>query len=172
MLLLTGGRDYWSNGIHLAEIEAADSAADESWRNINAIDEFARAIIETTDRLVVSVVRGNAGAGGVFLSLAADEVWASDRIVLNPHYKDMGNLYGSEYWTYLLPRRAGAANAAMITQCRLPMGVAEAGRLGIVDRVLTARGAATDDLVKLAAGLASDPAGAGDRGRDLLARAV
>lgn len=37
------------------------------------------------------------------------------------------------------------------------MGVAEAGRLGIVDRVLTARGAATDDLVKLAAALASDP---------------
>lgn len=154
MLLLTGGRDYWSNGIHLAEIEPAHSAADESWRNINAIDDFARAIIETTDRLVVSVVRGNAGAGGVFLSLAADEVWASDR---DPHYKDMGNLYGWEYWTYLLPRRAGAANAAMITQCRLPMGVAEAGRLGIVDRVLTARGAATDDLVKLAAALASDP---------------
>lgn len=157
VLLLTGGLDYWSNGIHLAEIEAADSAADESWRNINAIDDLARAIIETTDRLVISVVRGNAGAGGVFLSLAADEVWASDRIVLNPHYKDIGNLYGSEYWTYLLPRRAGAANAAMITQCRLPMGVAEAGRLGIVDRVLTARGAATDDLVKLAAALASDP---------------
>ncbi|MGY4412333.1 hypothetical protein ACVWW4_004069 [Bradyrhizobium sp. LB7.1] len=59
VLLLTGGRDYWSNGIHLAEIEAADSAADESWRNINAIDDLARAIIETTDRLVVSVVRGN-----------------------------------------------------------------------------------------------------------------
>lgn len=157
VLLLTGGRDYWSNGIHLAEIEPADSAADESWRNINAIDDFARAIIETTDRLVVSVVRRNAGAGGVFLGLAADEVWASDRIVLNPHYKDMGNLYGWEYWTYLLPRRAAAANAAMITQCRLPMGVAEAGRLGIVDRVLTARGAATDDLVRLAAALASDP---------------
>lgn len=157
VLLLTGGRDYWSNGIHLAEIEPADSAADESWRYINAIDDFARAIIETSDRLVISVVRGNAGAGGVFLSLAADEVWASDRIVLNPHYKDMGNLYGWEYWTYLLPRRAGAANAAMITQCRLPIGVAEAGRLGIVDRVLTARGAATDDLVRLAAALASDP---------------
>lgn len=85
------------------------------------------------------------------------EVWASDRTVLNPHYKNMGNVYGSEYWTYLLPQRAGAANAAMITQCRLPMGVAEAGRLGIVDRVLTARGAATDDLVRLAAALASDP---------------
>ncbi|MBI5321873.1 enoyl-CoA hydratase-related protein [Bradyrhizobium sp.] len=156
VLLLTGGRDYWCNGIHLAEIEAAESAADESWRNINAIDDLARAIIETTDRLVISVLHGNAGAGGVFLSLAADEVWASDQIVLNPHYKDMGNLYGSEYWTYLLPRRAGAANAARITQCRLPMGVAEASRLGIVDRVLTSAELTRENLAGLSATLASD----------------
>ena len=47
----------------------------------------------------------------MFLALAADEVWAGDNVVLNPHYKDMGNLYGSEYWTYLLPRRAGEDNA-------------------------------------------------------------
>ncbi|MDD1526622.1 hydrogenase maturation protein [Bradyrhizobium sp. WBOS7] len=157
VLLLTGGFDYWSNGIHLAEIEAADSAADESWRNINAIDDLARAIIETTDRLVISVIRGNAGAGGVFLSLAADEVWASDQIVLNPHYKDMGNLFGSEYWTYLLPRRAGAGNATRITQCRLPMGVAEAQRLGIVDRVLARDELARESLIKLAAATGADP---------------
>ncbi|SFI17280.1 hydrogenase maturation protein [Bradyrhizobium sp. cf659] len=156
VLLLTGGPDYWSNGIHLAEIEAAESAADESWRNINAIDDLARAIIETTDRLVISVIRGNAGAGGVFLSLAADEVWASDQIVLNPHYKDMGNLYGSEYWTYLLPRRAGAANATRITQCRLPMGVAEARRLGIVDRVLSGVELTDESLVKRGAAMASN----------------
>ncbi|MBR1131886.1 hydrogenase maturation protein [Bradyrhizobium iriomotense] len=156
VLLLTGGPDYWSNGIHLAEIEAAGSAADESWRNINAIDDFARAIIETTDRLVVSVIRGNAGAGGVFLSLAADEVWASDQIVLNPHYKDMGNLYGSEYWTYLLPRRAGLANASRITQCRLPMGVEEAQRLGIVDRILSGVELADASLIERAAAMASD----------------
>ncbi|WP_025035370.1 hydrogenase maturation protein [Bradyrhizobium sp. DOA9] len=157
VLLLTGGSDYWSNGIHLAEIEAADSAADESWRNINAIDDLARAVIETTDRLVISVIRGNAGAGGVFLSLAADEVWAGDQVVLNPHYKDMGNLFGSEYWTYLLPRRAGAENARRITQCRLPMGVAEAQRLGIVDRVLAGNELARDALLKLAADAGSDP---------------
>lgn len=156
MLLLTGGCDYWSNGIHLAEIEAAGSAADESWRNINAIDDLTRAIIETTDRLVISVIRGNAGAGGVFLSLAADEVWARDQIVFNPHYKDMGNLFGSEYWTYLLPRRVGAENAIEITQCRLPMGVAEARRLGLVDRVLAGDELIPGSLVKLAAAAASD----------------
>jgi putative two-component system protein, hydrogenase maturation factor HypX/HoxX len=136
VLVLMGGPDFWSNGIHLSLIEAADSPADESWRNINAIDDFARDIITTTDRIVVAALRGNAGAGGVFLALAADEVWACENVVLNPHYKDMGNLYGSEYWTYLLPRRVGAENAKHLTQARLPMGVAEAHRLGLVDRIL------------------------------------
>lgn len=156
VLLFTGGFDYWSNGIHLAEIEAADSAADESWRNINAIDDLTRAIIETTDRLVIAVIRGNAGAGGVFLSLAADEVWACDQVILNPHYKDMGNLFGSEYWTYLLPRRAGTENAIRITQCRLPMGVAEAKRLGIVDRVLAGREIASESLMERANTMVAD----------------
>jgi putative two-component system hydrogenase maturation factor HypX/HoxX len=135
-LVLMGGPDYWSNGIHLGLIEAAESPADESWRNINAIDDLARDIITTTDRLVISAMRGSAGAGGVFLARAADEVWACDGIVLNPHYKDMGNLYGSEYWTYLLPHRVGANIAQRLTEQRLPMGVAEAHRLGLVDRVL------------------------------------
>ncbi|MCC2111122.1 MAG: hydrogenase maturation protein, partial [Hyphomicrobiales bacterium] len=138
VLVLMGGPDYWSNGIHLGLIEAAASPADESWANINAMDDLAEAIITTGDRLVVSALRGNAGAGGVFLVLAADEVWARRGVILNPHYKDMGDLYGSEYWTYLLPRRAGAENAEEVTSARLPMGVDEAVRLNLVDHVLSA----------------------------------
>jgi len=138
VLLLMGGPDHWSNGIHLGMIEAADSPADESWRNINAINDLARDIITTTDRLVVSVLQGGAGAGGVFLALAADETWARDGVVLNPHYKDMGNLYGSEYWTYSLPRRVSPENARRLIQARLPMGTAEGRRLGLVDRILPA----------------------------------
>ena len=76
---------------------------------------------------------GNAGAGGVFLALAADRVWLRKGVVLNPHYKGMGNLYGSEYWTYLLPRRVGEARAKAITARRLPMGSREAAALGLAD---------------------------------------
>jgi putative two-component system protein, hydrogenase maturation factor HypX/HoxX len=137
VLVLMGGPDYWSNGIHLGLIEAAESPADESWSNIKAIDDLARDIITTTDRLVVSAVRGSAGAGGVFLALAADEVWMAENIVLNPHYKDMGNLYGSEYWTYLLPRRTGPEVARRVMQMRLPLGGAEALRLRLADRILS-----------------------------------
>ena len=83
VLLLMGGDDFFSNGIDLNTIEwashrAGDSAADASWRNIHAMNDLALAVIETTGRLPVSVLRGNAGAGGVFLALAADEVWAHD----------------------------------------------------------------------------------------------
>lgn len=138
VLLLMGGEGFFSNGIDLNRIEAAahrtgDSAADESWRNIQAMDDVALAVLETTDRLTVSVMRGNAGAGGVFLALAADQVWAHEGVVLNPHYKNMGNLYGSEYWTYLLPRRLGEAGARELMAGRLPLRAADAQRIGLID---------------------------------------
>ena len=135
VIVLMGGRDFWCNGLHLNLIEAADSPADESWRNINAMDDLAREIIVTDDRLILSAMQGNAGAGGVFLALTADRVIARDGVVLNPHYKGMGNLYGSEYWTYLLPRRVGAEAAAALTENRLPVGAQQALRQGLLDQV-------------------------------------
>ncbi len=141
VLLLAGGPDFFSNGIHLNLIEAAASPADESWRNINAIDDVCEAVINTTDRLVYALLQGNAGAGGVFLALAADAVWARDGVILNPHYKNMGNLYGSEYWTYTLPRRAsrsGGSAARRVLDNRLPISAAQAQAAGLVDKVLAA----------------------------------
>jgi putative two-component system hydrogenase maturation factor HypX/HoxX len=108
--------------------------------------------------VVVAVLRMNAGAGGVFLALAADEVWAYDNVVLNPHYKDMGNLYGSEYWTYVLPRRVGRERAQEVTQARLPMGVEQAQRLGLVDRVVPHPGLPVDAVAAMAAAIADDTA--------------
>ena len=133
VIVLMGGPDFWSNGMHLNVIEAADSAADESWLNINAIDDLAAEIIDTTSHITVAALHGNAGAGGVFLARAADLVWGHHGVVLNPHYKDMGNLFGSEYWTYLLPRYAGDVSAEQIARARLPMGVREASAMGLVD---------------------------------------
>jgi putative two-component system hydrogenase maturation factor HypX/HoxX len=133
VLMLAGGPDFWSNGIHLNSIEATGKTADASWENINAIDDVAHEIVTITDRITVSALCGNAGAGGVFLALAADRVWMHNGVILNPHYKGMGNLYGSEYWTYLLPRRVGEARAREITLRRLPMGAKEAVACGLAD---------------------------------------
>jgi putative two-component system protein, hydrogenase maturation factor HypX/HoxX len=129
---LRGGLDFFSNGIHLNVIEAAADPSLESWRNINAVDDLVLEILNTMSHLVVAGLCGNAGAGGVMLALAADYVYARDGVVLNPHYKGMG-LYGSEYWTYTLPRRVGAAQAfAIIEGCR-PMRTGEAKATGLID---------------------------------------
>lgn len=133
VIALLGGADFWSNGIDLNAIEDAASPADESWRNIVAMDDLCRAILECDTHVTIAAMRGNAGAGGVFLALAADVVLARKGITLNPHYKGMGNLYGSEYWTYLLPRRVGWPDARAIMSRRLPMGAGEAARCGLVD---------------------------------------
>jgi putative two-component system hydrogenase maturation factor HypX/HoxX len=133
VLVLLGGPDFWSNGVHLNVIEAADSAADESWRNIQAIDDVAERILRMDGRLTVAALRGNAGAGGAFLALAADRVWVRPGIVMNFHYRNMGNLYGSEYWTYTLPRRVGAREAQRLIDERPPLLGRQAAADGLVD---------------------------------------
>ena len=137
VLVLTGGMDFWSNGIHLNVIEAASlgggSAADESWRNINAINDLALELISTSQQITVAALGGNAGAGGCFLARACDLVWARKTVLLNPHYKNMGNLYGSEYWSYLLPRRVGMETAQAIMRDRQPLTAPDALRTGLID---------------------------------------
>jgi putative two-component system hydrogenase maturation factor HypX/HoxX len=133
VIVLMGGPDFWSNGIHLNVIEASAQPAEASWRNINAIDDLVREILLTDRQLTLAALQGNAGAGGVFLALAADRVYARSGVILNPHYKGMGNLYGSEYWTYVLPRRVAAASAAAVMDNRLPLSARQAAALGLVD---------------------------------------
>ncbi len=138
VLVLAGGAQFFSNGIHLHEIEAAahregDSAAEASLRNIEALDDVVLEILTLEGCLTVAALRGNAGAGGCFVALAADFVWAAPGVVLNPHYKNMGNLYGSEYWTYTLPRRVGDAAARELMQRRLPTLAPQARAMGLVD---------------------------------------
>jgi putative two-component system hydrogenase maturation factor HypX/HoxX len=72
VIVLMGGSDYFANGIHLNEIEAAEDPAVESWRNLQAINEVVRDIVETDSHLVISALAGDAAAGGVPLALAAD----------------------------------------------------------------------------------------------------
>jgi putative two-component system hydrogenase maturation factor HypX/HoxX len=67
------------------------------------------------------------------MPLAADYVYAREGVVFNPHYKGMGGLYGSEYWTYTLPRRVGAERALELTEGLKPMGTREAKRIGFID---------------------------------------
>ncbi|MDQ0074640.1 putative two-component system hydrogenase maturation factor HypX/HoxX [Variovorax boronicumulans] len=157
VLVLGGLRDFFSNGIHLNVIEAAPDPAEESWANIHAMNDMVEAVITTTDRLTVAALGGNAAAGGVMLALAADEVWCRDGAILNPHYRLMG-LYGSEYWTYTLPRRVGEGEAERLTQSALPVSAKRAVELGMAERVLQAAPEELgDEVMRLATQLAASP---------------
>ncbi|MEV0596997.1 enoyl-CoA hydratase-related protein [Nonomuraea cavernae] len=134
-VLVVRGGEVFSNGIHLNVIEAARHPEVEAWRNINAINHVCREVIACTGQLVVASVAGNAGAGGVMMALGADRVVVREGVVLNPHYRTMG-LYGSEFWTYVLPRRVGASVARRLTWEALPVGAVEAVELGLADRVV------------------------------------
>jgi putative two-component system hydrogenase maturation factor HypX/HoxX len=161
VLVIGGARDFFSNGIHLNVIEAAADPAAESWANINAMDDLVEAVLCTTDRLVVAALGGNAAAGGVMLALAADEVWCRTGAVLNPHYRRMG-LYGSEYWTYSLPRRAGAATAQRLMSAALPVSARAGADLGLVDRLVPVSPQAFPaEVARRAAALAEEPGLAG-----------
>ncbi len=45
----------------------------------------------------------------------------------------MGNLYGSEYWTYLLLKRVGGEKALELTESLLPISTRTAQQIGLVD---------------------------------------
>ncbi|MEV6598042.1 hydrogenase maturation protein [Actinoplanes sp. NPDC051346] len=133
VLVLRGGTDAFSNGIHLNVAEAAADPAASAWANIKAINAVCAALIRCTRQVVVAAYSGNAGAGGAMLGLGADVVAARDGVVLNPYY-DMG-LYGSELHTYTLPRRVGAEAAQRLIDAKLPVSTHEAASLGLVDEV-------------------------------------
>jgi putative two-component system protein, hydrogenase maturation factor HypX/HoxX len=134
VLVLMGGDNFFSNGIHLNTIEASADPAEESWRNINAIDDVVREIILSPAHITLAALRNNAGAGGAILALACDKVVGREGVVLNPHYQNMG-LFGSEYWTYLLPKRVGKTTAHVITRECQPMLMNEALDIRMVDEV-------------------------------------
>jgi putative two-component system protein, hydrogenase maturation factor HypX/HoxX len=134
VIVLMGGRDFFSTGIHLNVIEDAADPALESWRNLHAINDVVHDVVTTGTHYLVSALRGDVAAGGVAFGLAADRVVARDGIVLNPYYQHMGGLYGSEYWTYLLPRRLGSPMAAEVTaEPFTPISAHRAMQIGLLD---------------------------------------
>jgi putative two-component system protein, hydrogenase maturation factor HypX/HoxX len=134
VIVLAGGADFFSNGIHLNVIEAAPNQSEESWFNLHAIDDVVREIIETDSHVTISALSGDAAAGGVPFAVAADHVVAREDVVLNPYYQHMGGLYGSEYWTYLLPRRVGHEQTRELTSAPFnPIGTRRAVEIGLLD---------------------------------------
>jgi putative two-component system hydrogenase maturation factor HypX/HoxX len=134
VIVLAGGSDFFSNGIHLNVIEAAENQGEESWYNLHAIDDIVRDILETDSHITISALSGDAAAGGVPFAVSADHVVAREDVVLNSYYQHMGGLYGSEYWTYVLPRRVGHELTGELTSAPFtPIGTRRATEIGLID---------------------------------------
>ena len=136
VLVLVGGVDFFSNGIHLNILEDSEEQGEDGWANINAMNDLIQSILFADDVVTVASFERNAGAGGVFLGLACDYVVGREGVVLNPHYKTLG-LSGSEYHTYTLPKRVGAAIAQQLLDACLPISAERAKSIGMIDDVFT-----------------------------------
>ena len=135
VIALMGGEQYWSHGIHLHCIEAAAQPAEEAWSNINAMNDLIAEVLETDQQITVAAVRMHASAGGAVLAAACDRVWMREGTLLNAHYQALG-MYGSDYWTYVLPRRVGSSCARRLSEQGSPTLAREARQLGLADRLL------------------------------------
>jgi putative two-component system hydrogenase maturation factor HypX/HoxX len=134
VVVLMGGADFFSNGIHLNILEDSQKQGEDGWSNINAMNDVVKSILCADDVITVASLGNNAGAGGVFLALACDYVVAREGVVLNPHYKTLG-LSGSEYHTYSLEKRVTKETAdRLLSEC-LPISVKRAFEIGMIDKV-------------------------------------
>lgn len=148
VLVLMGGEDFFSNGIHLNILEDSHKKGEDGWANINAMNDVVSAILYADEVVTVASFSSNAGAGGVFMGLACDYVVAQEGVVLNPHYKTLG-LSGSEYHTYTLEKRVGkSVSQKLLDEC-LPISVSYAKSLGMIDSVF-ARSSYTKSLHEFA----------------------
>lgn len=161
VVVLRGSADAFGNGIHLNVIEAAPDPAGAAWTNIRAINDVCREIVTCARQVVIAAYAGNAAAGGAMLALGADILAARDGIVLNPYY-DIG-LYGSELHTFTLPRRVGADRAQRLIDDKLPVSVARAAAIGLVDEVGPRHPDAYAEWLTALAERESDPRSAGNR---------
>lgn len=135
VIVLIGGMDFFSNGIHLNILEDSKKQGEDGWSNINAMNDLIRSILEADEVVTIASLARNAGAGGVFMALACDYVVAKQDTVLNPHYKTIG-LSGSEYHTYTLAKRLGEELSNKLLSDALPISVEYAKKIGMIDKVI------------------------------------
>ncbi len=131
-IVLASGLEVWGNGIHLNLVEHAKNSPEYAWENINAMNDFIKEVMSTKTHLTISAIAGNAGAGGIMMALGSDFVYSRPGLLFNPHYKTMG-LFGSEYWTYNLPKKIGDHMAGQLTENCLPITSEKAVEIGLID---------------------------------------
>lgn len=155
VLVFKGSKRNWSNGIHLNVIEHSGCPEEEAWQNIVAINKIVKAIYRMSDKVTISAIQANAGAGGVYLAFATDYCFAKDEVVLNPHYKNMG-LYGSELHSATAALKLGNSILNHLKDSARPLLVQEAASLKLIDSLITEGEDFLDRVLQFGEELAED----------------
>lgn len=131
IIVLWGGRDFFSNGIDLNSIHKKYNPTILAYKNLKAINKLVKAILTTENKMTIAGIRGPAAAGGVMLALACDLRYARKGTVFNPSYVNMG-LSGSEYWSILLPSMIGFGKTQKLVYEGTPISATHAQELGMI----------------------------------------
>ena len=156
VVILTGaGRGFCAGG-DLAMLRDARSrnAGHELEGLLRAGKEIALAI-RTMSKPVIAAVNGPAAGAGMNLALACDLRIASDQATFGETFARVG-LFPDFGGTYFLPKIVGPAKTAELFYTAEMISAAEAGRLGIVNRVVLEEKFA-EEVKKFAAQLAAGP---------------
>ena len=154
IIVLWGGRDFFSNGIDLNSIHLRYNPTILAYKNLKALNRIVKAVMSTSDKLTLSAIRGSAAAGGVMLALSADLRYARETVVLNPNYVNMG-LSGSEYWSVLLPSLAGYGMTQKLAYEASPISSIKAREIGLIHEVYDSSQRVFTDQIKAIAGYLS-----------------
>jgi methionyl-tRNA formyltransferase len=107
-----------------------------------------------TTAMIVRKIRAADSAPGVLGTLLGKNCFLYGA----PHYRSMGNLYGSEYWTYTLPRLVGQKRALELTLSCKPIGTQASCEMGLLDDAFGEdAGAFVAELRERARHIARDP---------------
>lgn len=151
VIVLTGADGAFCSGGDISTMERAPRH--ETTARAQAAQRVVRAIWHTP-KPVVAAVEGPAYGAGAALALACDRVVAAADATFATTFTGVG-LAGDMGIFASLPARVGAPRARQMLMLGTKVRGAEAGSIGLVDRVVdpgTALAAALEDAARLAAG--------------------
>ena len=138
MVVLRGaGKDFCAGGDLAETLASVDAPAEENERSAFAIGQLFLAL-RALPKLTVAVVQGRALAGGAGLALACDLVVAREDAELG--FPEILRGFVPGMVTALLRRLLGEKVAFDLAATGRSVGAKEAERLGLVSRVVPARG--------------------------------
>jgi 2-(1,2-epoxy-1,2-dihydrophenyl)acetyl-CoA isomerase len=135
VVVLTGAGGHFCAGGDVKSMEPGSAAADGRAR-VTALNKLVMRLVEFP-RPVIAMVDGFAVGAGCNLALCCDLVIASDRARFGEVFAKIG-LVPDGGGSWLLPRVVGLARAKELIFTTDIIDAAEAGRIGLVNRVVPA----------------------------------